>query len=79
MVHGCHHRCISTQDGQDLLRVLAMEATTQEMSATDTSAISKAEKLQSRKTRQSECQTGSFGFPGGNDSTWSPAGAEGTQ
>jgi hypothetical protein len=31
------------------------------------------------KSNSSECQTEPSGFPGGSDSTWSPAGAEGTQ
>jgi hypothetical protein len=53
MVHGYHHRCTSTRDGQDLLRVLAMEATMQEMAAMDTSTISRVEKLWGRKTGQS--------------------------
>jgi hypothetical protein len=54
-----------------------MEATTQEMAATDTSAISRAEKLWAGKLDSLECQTGPFGFPGGSDNTWSLVGAEG--
>jgi hypothetical protein len=63
MVHGCHHRCTSTWDGQDLLRVLAMEATMQEMAATDTSTISRVEKLEGRKTRQSGMPNRTIQFP----------------
>jgi hypothetical protein len=53
MFHGCHHQCTSTRDGQDLLKVLIMEATTQEMAVTDTSSINRAKELRGRKTGQS--------------------------
>jgi hypothetical protein len=49
MNHGHHHRCTSTQDGQDLLRVLATEATTQETTIMDTSATSRIERPRVRK------------------------------
>jgi hypothetical protein len=39
--HGHHCRCTSTRDGQDLLRVFAMEATTQEATVTGMSATSR--------------------------------------
>jgi hypothetical protein len=51
--HVQHHRRTFTQEGQDLLRVLAMDATTQEIAVTDTSATSMVEKPQGRKTGQS--------------------------
>jgi hypothetical protein len=51
MGHGHHHRCTFIQDGQDLLRVLAMEATTQETVVTDTSAISRAEKASGQENQ----------------------------
>jgi hypothetical protein len=38
MDHGHRRQCTSTRDGQDLLRVLAMGATTQETAVTNTSA-----------------------------------------
>jgi hypothetical protein len=37
MGHGRHRQCISTRDGQDLLRVLTMESTRQEMAIMDVS------------------------------------------
>jgi hypothetical protein len=63
MVHGCHHLCTSTRDGQDLLRVLTMETTMQEKAATDTLAISRAEKLWGRKIRQSGMPNQTIRFP----------------
>jgi hypothetical protein len=51
MDHGHRHRCTSTQDGQDLLKVLATEATMQETAFTDTSAASRIVVSQIRKTR----------------------------
>jgi hypothetical protein len=47
----------------DLLRVLAMEATMQEMAAMDTSTISRAEKIQGRKIRQSRMPNRTIWFP----------------
>jgi hypothetical protein len=51
----------------------------QEMAPMDTSTINRAEKLWDRKPDSPEFQTGPSSFPGGSDSTWSPAGVEGTQ
>jgi hypothetical protein len=50
MDHGHHHRCTSTRDGQDLLRVLAMKATMHEMTVMDTLAANRIGGLQDRKT-----------------------------
>jgi hypothetical protein len=47
---GLHRRCTSSRDGQDLLRVLATEATTQETAGTEVSFTSRTEGLQGRKT-----------------------------
>jgi hypothetical protein len=49
MDHGLHRRCTSTQDGRDLLMVLAMEATTQETTETKAPATSRTEGSQGRK------------------------------
>jgi hypothetical protein len=51
MGHVHHHRCTFTQGGQDLLRVLATEATTHETVLTDTSATSRAEKAPGQENR----------------------------
>jgi hypothetical protein len=51
----------------------------QEMAATDMSANRREEEPQDRKPDSLECKTGPSSFPRGSNSTWSPAGAEGTQ
>jgi hypothetical protein len=51
MDHGCHHRCTSTRDGQDVLRVLSTEATMQEMAIPDMLATSRTGGLQDKKNR----------------------------
>jgi hypothetical protein len=50
MDHGLHHRCLSTRDGQDLLKVLALEAFTLETTFMDTSATRRIGEPQDRKT-----------------------------
>jgi hypothetical protein len=51
------------QDGQDLLRVLATEAITQETAVTDTSATSRTEMPRVRKTGQSRMPNQTIQFP----------------
>jgi hypothetical protein len=63
MGHGHHHRCTFTQDGQDLLRVLSIEATTQEMPIMDTLTTSRAEKPQGKKTGESGMPNWTIWFP----------------
>jgi hypothetical protein len=58
MGHGHCHRCTSTQDGQDLLRVLATEATMRETDITDTLPTSRIERPQGRKIGQSKAKLG---------------------
>jgi hypothetical protein len=60
---GRHHRCTSTRNGQDLLKVLAMEATMQEMAITDTSATSRTGEPQDGKIGQSRMQNWTIQFP----------------
>jgi hypothetical protein len=50
MNRGIHHRCTSTQDGQDQLKVLATEATIQETTITGVSTSSRIGGFQDRKT-----------------------------
>jgi hypothetical protein len=49
MVHGLRRQYTFTRDGQDLLRVLATEATTQETTVTGVSATNKIGRLQDKK------------------------------
>jgi hypothetical protein len=63
MDHGRRHQCTSTQDGHDLLRVLATEVTTQKMTITDTLATSKTEEPRVRKTGQSRMLNRMIWFP----------------
>jgi hypothetical protein len=49
MDHGLRRQCSSTRDGQDLLKVLAIEAFMQETTVMDMSATSKIGEPQDRK------------------------------
>jgi hypothetical protein len=62
-VRGHHHQCTSIQDGQDLLRILATEASTQETVVMDTSTTNRTEGLQVRKTGQSRMLNWTIQFP----------------
>jgi hypothetical protein len=53
MILGLRCQCTSTRGGQELLRVLAMEATTQETTVMVVSATNKIGRLQDRKIGQS--------------------------
>jgi hypothetical protein len=79
MDHEHHHRCTSTRDGQDLMGVLATEATTHEMIVTDTSVIAGQEGLRVGKSNNLECQTGPSNFPEDSSSSWSLARARGAE
>jgi hypothetical protein len=63
MDHGLRRRCLSTRDGQDMLKVLALEAFTQEMAITDMSATSRIGEPQDRKIRQSRMPNRTIRFP----------------
>jgi hypothetical protein len=63
MVHGLHRQCTSTRDGQDLLRVLTTEATTQETDVTGVSITNRTGRLQDRKTGQSGMPNRTIWFP----------------
>jgi uncharacterized protein YijF (DUF1287 family) len=63
MISGFHHQCTSTQDGQDLLRVLATKATTHETVITGASPTSRARRLQDRKIGQSKMTNMTIRFP----------------
>jgi hypothetical protein len=62
-----------------MLRVLAMEVTTQEMVVTGVSATNITGRLKDRKTGQSRIPNQTIGFPKGNNSLWSVAQAVGAQ
>jgi hypothetical protein len=63
MDHGLRRQCSSTRDGQDLLKVLAIEAFMQETTVMDMSATSKIGEPQDRKIGQSRMPNQTIQFP----------------
>jgi hypothetical protein len=61
--HVLHHLCTSTQDGQDQLKVLAMEATIHGTSVLGVLATGRIGESQGRKTRQSGMSNWTIQFP----------------